>query len=166
MATLDALIVLEDGTRVCYELKTRGSFGFDKAVGWRRKQWSTAIPEGPTSSDRIQGALNAVASDADLLVIGMMGLESASKGFADKNGISEIGRTVGEWHFEKSEFAPWAALELDRLEQVKELLEAGVVPARTAVGDEMEAITLNPKLSSPPWNCLYCGHFDTCRRSP
>lgn len=160
----DAIIRLEDGTKVMFELKTRGSFGFDKAVGWRRKSWSTEMPEGPTSSDRIQGALNATAVDADLLVIGMIGLESASKGFAEKNGIDEIGRTVAEWHFTKSEFGPWAKSELERLEDIQILMANDLVPARVAIGDEMEEIRLNPNAGSPAWNCRYCSHWDSCKK--
>jgi hypothetical protein len=160
---VDALVTLEDGTTICYELKTLGSFGFDKAVGWRRKNWALGIPQGPAASARLQGALNATAADADLLVIGAMGLESASKGFADKHGISEIGRTVAEWHYTKAEFGPWATQELARLQSIRHDLEHKIVPPRTAIGDELEQITLNPNLASPPWQCQYCGHFDNCR---
>ncbi len=160
---LDAVVRLEDGTKICYELKTRGSFGFDKAVGWRRKSWSVDMPEGPTASDRLQGALNAVAVDADLLVIGMIGLESASKGFADKHGISETDRICAEWHFTKAEFGPWAESELKRLSQLADVLEAGAVPAKLAIGDEMEEIRLDPHSSRPPWQCQYCSHFDDCK---
>jgi hypothetical protein len=161
---LDAVITLDDGTKVCYELKTRGSFGFDKAVGWRRKNFSTQMPEGPTSSDRIQGALNATAMDADLLVIGMMGLESASKGFAEKNGIDDLGRSVAEWHFSKQEFGPWAMNEMHRLEGIRLVMNKGHIPPREAIGDEMETVKLNPNASKVDWRCQYCGHFDTCRK--
>lgn len=163
---LDALITTDSGTKICYELKTRGSFGFDKAVGWRRKQWRTEMPQGPTSSDRIQGALNATACDADLLVIGMLALEAASKGFAEANGIDEIGRTVAEWHFEKAEFGPWAKREIERLEALKAMMERSLVPSRHAVGDEMEGVMLDPKSDRPPWQCQYCSHFATCKETP
>ncbi len=162
---VDALVTLEDGTKLCYELKTLGSFGFDKAVGWKRKGWSLGTPHGPATGARLQGALNATACDADLLVIGAMGLEAASKGFAEKNGIDEIGRTIAEWHFTKAEFTPWAMQELHRLEQIRQELKDGHVPARTAIGDELEEVKLNPNASSPNWMCQYCGHFDTCRQS-
>ena len=160
---IDALVTLEDGTKICYELKTLGSFGFDKAVGWRRKNWSVGIPEGPAVSARIQGALNATASEADILIIGAMALEAASKGFADKHGISDIGRTVAEWHFTKAEFAPWATQELARLEALRQIMKNGGIPDRIAIGDEMEPVTLNPNASSPDWRCAYCSHFDNCK---
>jgi hypothetical protein len=162
----DAIVTLDDGTKILFELKTRGSTGFDKAVGWRRKNWLTQMPEGPKTSDRIQGALNATAIDADLLVIGMIGMEAASKGFADKMGIDDIGRTVAEWHFSKQEFGVWAQDEMERLAAVKDVMEEGFVPAREAVGDEFEIIKLNPNASQPDWHCLYCNHFDTCKETP
>ena len=160
----DAVIDLP-GQKLVYELKTRGSWGFDKAVGWERKNWKTTIPEGPSSGDRIQGALNATAVDADLLVIGLIGMESASKSFADRNGISEIGRTAAEWHYDKAEFSPWAEAELARLEGIRTVLDEGVyLPERSCVGDEMVIEKLNPNLATPPWQCQYCRHFDNCRK--
>lgn len=159
------LVIDGQKMRIVYELKTRGSWGFDKAVGWERKNWKVTIPQGPSSGDRIQGALNATAVDADLLVIGIIGMESASKGFAERNGISEIGRTVAEWHYEKAEFSPWAEAELERLGEIQARLEENVImPDRSCVGDEMVIEKLNPNLASPPWQCQYCRHFDNCKR--
>lgn len=158
---VDAIVRLPDGRKAVFELKSRGSFGFDKAVGWRRKNWAVDMPEGPSTSDRIQGALYATAVDADLLIIGMICLESASKGFAEKNGISEIGRTVAEWHFEKSEFGVWAKDELERLEGIRAMLEDKVVPPREGIGDEMTPVRLNPNSGKYP--CSYCSHLDTCK---
>ena len=160
---LDAVVRLPDGTKVCYELKTRGSFGYDKAVGWRRKNWAVAEPEGPSTSDRLQGALNAVAVDADLLVIGMLSLESASKGFAEQNVIDETSRICAEWHFTPAEFGSWAELEMDRMTRMAEGFQAGEKGARIAIGDEMVPVKLNPNASKPSWQCQYCSHWDTCK---
>jgi hypothetical protein len=155
--------VWKAGTVICYELKTRGSFGFDKAVGWRRKNWAVDTPEGPSTSDRIQGALNAVAIDADVLIIGMLALEAASKGFADKHGIDDVGRICAEWQFDKAEFAPWAADEIARMKDMDAGIAAGVKLPRTAIGDEMDPVKLNPNANKPSWQCSYCSHFDTCK---
>jgi hypothetical protein len=35
---------------------------------------------------------------------------------------------------------------------------------RTAIGDEMELITLNPNANKVAWQCQYCSHFDACRK--
>ncbi len=51
---------------------------------------------------------------------------------------------MAEWHFSKQEFGPWAKAETDRLTNIMEWLDAGVVPERRAVGDEMEDVKLNP----------------------
>ena len=124
------MVTLDDGTKVCTSSRLGVRSGSTRRSGWRRKQWKVESPEGPTSSDRLQGALNATAVDADLLVIGMICLESASKGFAEKQGIDEIGRTVAEWHFSKQEFGPWAKSGDRPADQHQEWLEAGVVPER------------------------------------
>jgi hypothetical protein len=158
---LDAKIVLQDGTKICYELKTRGSYGFDKAIGVDRKGWKERNPEGPSSSDRIQGALGATAMDADLLVIGIIGMESLSKGLADRLGRDDLARTVGEWHFDKAEFSPWAERELNRLQWIDMQISEGIVPDRIAIGDELEAISLDP--AKPSWQCQYCRHWQTCK---
>jgi len=160
---LDAIVRLPDGRKVCYELKTRGSFGYDKAVGWKRKNWAVDTPQGPSTSDRIQGALNASAIDADLLVIGLLSLEAASKGFADKHGIDDIGRICAEWHFTPAEFGPWAADEITRMRTMDAALDAGLKLPRIAIGDEMVPVKLNPNNNTPPWQCTYCSHFDTCK---
>jgi len=160
----DAIVTDPEHGKIMFELKTRNSTQFAKAVGWEKKNWSVKMPQGPSTSDRIQGALNATAVDADLLVIGMIGMEAASKGFADKHGIDEIGRTVAEWHFTKQEFSPWAKAEINRLEHLRDLMEEGIIPLRTAIGDEMELITLNPNANKVAWQCQYCSHFDSCRK--
>jgi hypothetical protein len=161
---LDADLVLPDGTKVCYELKSRGSFAFDKASGWNRRGWKTAMPEGPAATTKIQGALNATAIDADLLVIGYIAMESLSKGFAEKCGVTEFGRTVSEWHYNKAEFGPWAEDELARLRLIRSQMEANIVPKAEAIGDEMEVIKLNPNAAKPAWQCTYCSHLDTCQK--
>ena len=149
--------------KVCYELKTKASYGWGKASGWDRLHWKQVEPEGPQASAKIQGALNAAAIDADLLIIGMICTESLSKGFEEKLGVSEVGRTVSEWHYPKSEYMPWAEEELARLRAFRTMMETGTVPPRVAVGDEMQAITLNPNAAKPNWMCQYCSHWDTCK---
>lgn len=159
----DAVVISPGHGKIMFELKSKNSTQFSNAVGWDKAHWKTKMPEGPKPQDLMQGALNATAVDADMLVIGYIAMEAASKGYADKIGIDEIGRTVAEWHYTKAEFGPWAKQEIARLERVRDWLEAEVVPERQAVGDEMEPIKLNPNASRVPWQCQYCNHFDTCK---
>lgn len=160
----DALIDDPVYGRILFELKTKNSTQFSKAVGWNKAKWSTVMPQGPDSSTRLQGALNATAVDASLLVIGIIGMEAASKGFAEKIGLDDISRSVAEWHFGKSEFGPWANQEMERLERIKVQLQAGVIPDKQAVGDELELVKVNP--FKPDWNCQYCSHWDNCKEGP
>lgn len=162
----DALIVLEDGRRVLFELKTSGAFGFDQAVGLNRKAYDRKNPAGPRASAKLQGALNAVALDCDLLMIGMISMEAVSKQLAEKVGFADHDRIMGEWHYDKAEFGPWAQAELARMDEIAMQITAGVLPGPVAIGDEMEAITLNPHLYRPDFRCVYCSHKDRCLAVP
>jgi hypothetical protein len=162
----DALIVTEEHGRILYELKSKGAFGFDKAVGIRRPRPKLAParinPEGPPAQAKLQGALNAVALDCDKLIIGMISMEAVSLGLAETLGLNVHERIMGEWMYDKSEFGPWAKAELQRMEDIAGSLSAGVLPARVAIGDEMETISLNPHAYRRPWFCQYCSHLITC----
>ena len=149
--------------KVCYELKSTGSFAFNKAIGLDRMKYQRTIPEGPRTSAKIQGALNAVAVDADTLVIGVVSMEAVSIQLADKVQFGVLDRIMAEWHYGKAEFAPWATAELARMAAAQEFLDEGTMPPRMAVGDEFEDVQLDPTAKKVPWNCSYCSHKTTCR---
>ena len=89
-----------DSYRIVLELKTMGGFGFDKSVGLNRKAYAlTGKPEGPRSSAKLQGALNALAADADELRIGHISLEAVSKQLAEKVKFSDEQRILAEWSY-------------------------------------------------------------------
>ena len=157
----DALLTLPDGRTVLYELKTKGTYGFDLSVGILRKQWKRAEPEGPGMGAKIQGALNALAAGADLLVIGVIGFEAISKGFAEKIGCSEEDRIMAEWHYTREEFEPWALAELERLGEINDFLEHDHLPPRWAVDDQGKHVELDPKNNAFP--CSYCGWKSMCQ---
>jgi hypothetical protein len=161
---IDAVIQHPELGKVAYELKTKGSYGFDKAVGLRRKSWKQESPEGPGMGAKIQGALNASAIDADWLVIGVIGLEAVSKGMADKIGFNDYDRICAEWHYPRSEFGPWAAAELDRLRLVAVTVAAEMLPQRTYVGDEGQLVVLD-RPSADTYPCSYCSHLGNCTQS-
>jgi hypothetical protein len=158
---LDALITTPEGVKICYELKTMGSFGFDKATGLMRKTWSRKAPEGPRLTAIIQGSLNALASGADVLVIGVIGLEAMSKGYADKVGASELDRIMAEWHYSREEFEPIALSELDRLAEIKGWLDAETLPPRWGIDDSGRQVEFDPENTQFP--CGYCSHKSLCR---
>jgi len=159
---LDARIRLVDGRLVAYELKTRGATGFDRAIGLDRRFFKEKPLEGPTTSDKLQGALNAYAIGADLMVIGIIGLEAVSKAFARKLGFEDLRRIMAEWHYTREEYEPWAIAELDRMEEIADHLRSDVLPPRWAVGDDMTQVELDPDASRPAWQCDYCSHRTTC----
>jgi hypothetical protein len=157
---LDALVSI-DGITFCYELKTMGSFGFDKAMGLMRKNWSRKEPEGPRLSAIIQGALNALASNADVLVIGIIGLEAMSKGYAEKVGASDLDRILGEWHYSREEWEPLALAEIDRLEEIKGWLAQDVLPPRWGIDDNGNSKEFVPEKDQFP--CGYCSFKSMCQ---
>lgn len=162
----DALITTEEHGRILYELKTKGAYGWDKAVGIQRpgpKRPPARInPEGPPAAAKLQGALNAVALDCDLLVIGIISMEAVSLGVAATLGLDVHERIMGEWMYTKAEFSPWAKRELDRMELIANDIVQGHLPPPMAVGDEMEDILLNPHAYKQPWQCQYCDHRTSC----
>jgi hypothetical protein len=157
---LDALITTPEGVRICFELKTKGSFRFDKAVGLMRKSWARKEPEGPPLGDVLQGSLNALAAGADLLIIGILGLEAMSKGYAEKVGASELDRIMAEWHYSRAEFEPLALAELERLAEGRAWIEAGQIPPRWGLNDLGYSVTLDPAYGKYP--CSYCRFRSLC----
>lgn len=158
----DALITIPSGEKILYELKTKGTYGFDLAVGILRKQWKRADPEGPGLGAKVQGAMNAIAMGADRLIIGVIGFEAISKGFAEKIGCSEVDRIMGEWHYDRAEFEPWAMAELDRLREIKNILDSGLLPPRWGLDDEMGHVEFDAKANFP---CGYCAWQKACQHA-
>jgi hypothetical protein len=157
----DAVVVMPEGIKVMYELKTMGSYGFDKAMGLMRKSWSRKEPEGPRLSAILQGSMNALAAGADLLVIGIIGLEAMSKGYAEKVGASDLDRIMGEWHYSREEFEPLALAELQRLEEVKGWLDAETLPPRWGIGEDGRSTEFSPE-NGQQFPCGYCGYRSAC----
>ena len=161
---IDAVIDRAPGFgRIAYELKTKGGYGFDKAIGINRKAYSTGLPEGPGASAKIQGALNADAVEADWLIIGVIGLESISKQLASRVGFNDLQRVMAEWHYDKATYRPWARAELSRFETIALTVQDGNLPDLVAIGDEHERITLNSRMDNPNWRCSYCSYVGQCR---
>ena len=160
---IDAVIshVPDIGT-IAYELKTKGGYGFDKSIGINRKAYKLEYPAGPGTGAKIQGALNASAVNADLLVIGVIGLEAISKQLAERVGWGELARFCAEWHYPQTEYLPWAKDELERMRFIQDAVNNDAYPARIAIGDEGEEIALNPNDSRPNWRCVYCSYRTRC----
>jgi hypothetical protein len=172
---VDVLITLTepDGTtrRIVYELKSIGGFGYKMAVGER------AVPEGPRHSAKVQGALGALALDADDLVVGLLATEAISKGAAKRNRIPEHTRVVAEWTFPREEWEPLALAEVARMKRVLELVDDGSL-APCAIPDPdipTAALVVDPNSgrwevrqddaitdTGSTWMCGYCNWQETC----
>jgi hypothetical protein len=153
-----------DFYRICLELKTMGGFGFDKSVGLNRKAYALNPkgPEGPRSSAKIQGALNALAADADELRIGHISLEAVSKQLAEKVNWGEEQRILAEWSYPREVFEPWAIAEKARMATILATVADGKLPGRWAVGDDMKLMPLDPQAQRPDWRCSYCSYQELC----
>ena len=152
-----------DFYRIVLELKTMGGFGFDKSIGLNRKAHAlTGKPEGPRSSAKLQGALNALAADADELRIGHIYLEAVSKQLAQKVNFSDEQRILAEWSYPRSVFEPWAQAEKRRMKGLLAVVDAGRLPDRIVIGDDMKPAKLDPDAARPAWNCSYCAYRDLC----
>lgn len=151
-----------DRGRVVVELKSVGAFAFDRAIGIQRAKYARTTPEGPRSAAKVQGALYAAARDADWLCIIYLSTEAISRQLGARFHLDDHERVSAEWWYPRSEFGLWAAAEVRRLAALRERLGSGELGERVCVGDEMEKVRLVPEGRSPNWQCVYCGHRETC----
>lgn len=162
----DCIVESPEYGRIVYELKTKNGTAFSKGIGVDRRKFASVLPEGPGSGAKIQGALSAVAADADLLIIGFLSMESLSKGLAEKCSLGDLDRVAAEWHYTRAEFNPWAKAELERQKVFANYLDDGYLPARLAMDDEMVPVALDPHKARLDWRCQYCSFLSLCRSLP
>ena len=171
----DALISTHDvgshygGTHVLWELKTMGTYSFDKQVGWNRMRGEFKSPEGPAQKAIAQAGMNALnieAANPDIriesLILGSITFESLSKQKADKMGVWGLNRFLAEFVISRSEWEPLAQAELERVHAFFFNVDTGYLPGRLALDDEGNTIVLNPDRSSN-WQCEYCAFRTYCR---
>lgn len=159
---LDLLLQLPD-QRITYELKSVNGFKYSKAIGVNKQRFTRMDPDGPSESHIIQTALNAQASESDLMVIGYLAMESLSIKCAEVAGFSDLDRILSEWTYTPDQFILIAEAEKARMRGVLAKVESGTLPA----GDAMEkgkTFLIDPNASRPYWSCSYCSHGDVCRR--
>lgn len=167
----DAVITAGDGRRILYELKTTGGFSFKLKVGER------GPAEGPPLGVIAQAALNAMAVDADELIVGYLATEAIGRMPAQRKRISELGRFVAEWTFTRDEYEAVAQAEIGRLRDILGLLDEGLFAARNVPGEmPADAVVVDPRAGrwevvdgdgvvvdvGTYWGCDYCGWRDVC----
>lgn len=161
---------------VLWEHKNVGGYAFKMAIGER------GAPQGPKQSAITQAALNALALDADEVVITMSTWEAVSVNIAKRKGLSELGRVAAQWTFTHDEWEPIALAEMARVNGILDLLDAGTLPSRKMPDPEFpRAATITDPLSGrwelhdevkglvdtgSTWACGYCRWQTMCAETP
>jgi hypothetical protein len=168
----DALIPLgqatpEGATHILWELKTMGTYSFDKQVGWNRMRGEWKYPEGPALKAIAQAGMNALGIEAtregvriEDVVMGSVTFEALSITKADKMDVKDYNRFLAEFWIPRDTWEPLAISELKRAEGIFKDVEQGLLPDRVARDDEGAQITLNP--SGRAWQCDYCSFKTIC----
>lgn len=164
-----------DGTvkRVLWEHKNVGGFAFKMAIGER------GAPQGPKRSAIVQAALNALALDADDIVITLMTWEAVSVAVARRKKLSAEGRVSAQWTFPRDVWEPIARAEIERVNGILSLLDEGQLPARKVPETPAGAVIVDPKSgrwevskdgelvdTGTAWNCGYCRWQTMCASTP
>ena len=172
----DALIGTNDvglhygGTHVLWELKSMGTFAFDKQVGWNRMRgaWKAEGGSGPAKKAIVQAGLNALGIEREnpkitieSLVMSSVTFEALSKQKAESMGVDGVNRFMAEWVIPREEWEPLVNAELDRMSSIDYTIKAGVLPERYALDDEGQHIELNP--GGRDWQCVYCSYRSACQ---
>ena len=162
----DALITDTPLGTVLYELKTMGTYSFDKQVGWNRMRSQITDGEGPKPGAIAQAGLNALGLEetfgivVDYVVLGSITFEALSKPKAFKMGVDDIDRVLAEWHFSREEWLPLAQEEASRMLEAADSIEQGYLPPRFAVTDSGTESELDP--FGKDWQCGYCAFRTVC----
>lgn len=171
----DALISVDDvgssygGTHVLWELKTMGTYSFDKQVGWSRLRgmWAKNPAEGPARKAIVQAGMNALGIEGEnpdirieTIIMGSAGFEALSKNKAENMNIEGLDRFLAEFDIPRDEWEPMAQAELRRMKDIHEETEEGYLPNRIALDDDGNVIRLSPTGSF--WQCDYCAYRSVC----
>lgn len=170
----DALIATDEfgdnleGTHVLYELKTMGTYSFDKQTGWNRMRATGSDGEGPALKAIAQAGLNALGimtGNRDIkiewLVMGSITFEALSKNKASKMGVEGVNRFLAEYWISREEWEPIVMAERDRMNAISWTLGQGFLPNRIGIGDNGAPIDLDPNKTTN-WQCDYCAFRTAC----
>lgn len=136
--------------------------------------------EGPKYGHVLQGALGMRAHGKSKLVVGYLGMENVSPDMAD-TALGVTGRFAAEWHFTKDELDPLIDREVQRVDRLIRVQEAGLLPAREIhdPGFPAGAVVQSPSAKAKDtlwtvrdgddvresgryWGCAYCPHLKRC----
>lgn len=163
----------EEGTcRVAVEAKSINGFGYKLAIGDR------GPATGPRAGDFLQGCVNALAYDADVLVMCYLALEAVSAAQAQRKRLPLHWRIGAEWAYPRSVFEPIATKELRRLAKIVEWVDKGELVPRQIPDPDIPpgAVIADPATgrweltregqivsTGEHWRCPhYCSYRDRC----
>lgn len=161
---------------VSLELKTINGWGFKQAVGAR------GAAQGPRHSHKLQCALNAVAADADEMVIVYLAMENISPaelkrllGREPSFEWDDYRKFTAEWSYTREQFEPWAEAEMKRMTRVLEFTDdkqlvprfEPEMPAGARIVDPSKGTWQQVKDGSivaagSTWMCNYCSWRSRC----
>lgn len=179
--SMDALVrrhigpTADDWVLTSVELKSMGGYPFKSAIG---KAQRGKPPEGPKFDHIVQGSLNALAHEADELVLAYLGKETLSKAYSEP----DVQKFCAEWTLPRERYEPIARAEIARIEGILDLFYAdpSELAARKVPGSPGEIV--DPRASrwekwtdervtdtGTIWNgqyCLYCPYLTLCSETP
>ena len=170
----DALIPVSEfpegmfrGTHVLWELKTMGTYSFDKQVGWNRMKGTQGYGEGPALKAVAQAGMNALGImeenpeiSIENLILGSITFEALSRNKSSSMEVGGVNRCLAEFVIEKDEWFDVATREAERMAGIFDNIDHGYVPDRVAKDDNGSRVLLNPE--GRDWQCDYCQYRDYC----
>lgn len=165
-ADMQAVYPMWHGGNVLWELKTMGTYSFDKQIGLNRMRTQTHAPEGPKLAAITQAGMNALGIEKargieiGTILLGSITFEAVSKNKAKSLGLNDVSRVIAEFLIERSQWEPLARNEWERMEAAAENVEWGYLPPRLARDEHGTEVTLNPL--GRDWQCDYCQFRRIC----
>lgn len=166
----DVFIPASDIGPVVYENKKKGSYAFNKALGYSRRFGKIELknPEGPPWDAVVQAGLNALGIQAKFpgmepiffVVVGVVSDDIVTVKENRQVDISDFNRFAQEWHVPADDWMPETMSEYARLSEVAETIDLGYLPDRWARNDAGHDIKLDP--FGENWQCDYCPYRTLC----
>lgn len=151
------------GGNAIFELKTMGSYSYDKQIGLKRRARKMDEPEGPKFEAILQAGLNALGLGCQTLIMGSISMEAVSMQLAESTGMDEITRVMSEFHIPEDVWRGPALAEGERITQCVDDVRNGILPDRaTLTSLDGDMTYIDPSGTRPHWRCTYCRYRDRC----
>lgn len=128
--------------KVAFELKTIGGYGFKVALGLFGDE------PGPKNDHFLQGAVNAKAHDADMLVIVYISQENVNPSWAADAELHPAMEFAVEWSYPREFWEPYADIEIRRQQHIVGLAENEELAPRSIPHEMPKGSRLEPVKST------------------